>query len=286
MNATFNKTENRFDLSSEYVVHRVSTDVGCSAHTHEYIELVYCISGDMLHFVDGRPYPARHGDLLVINKGSVHSLRLSGRAKYCDIMLKPSFLGESAEGADSLFDLLMLDEFKQFETLVDKEQIFIRLSPDDQRKLEFLIKATEDEQQTSETANRPMKRSALCMLLTLVFRYMSAPQRMLVDADLLEYIRAHSSERLTAGELAKKCFYTSEHFSRKFKKIAGKSFSSYLNDVRLDGAEFLLLNSRKTVDVILAESGFTSRGEFFKKFEARYSTTPDKFRKNQKSVLK
>ena len=63
------------------------------------------------------------------------------------------------------------------------------------------------------------------------------------------------------------------------------NFCSYLNALRLNRAKELLMTSEKTVDEIMEESGFTSRGEFFGKFRQKFGESPLQFRKSQKSVL-
>ena len=279
MNVVLNKETNAYELDGDFAVQCVSIDFGCKDHVHDYIEMVYCFSGEMLNYFDGKPYVLKKGDLLIIKQNSVHSLHLRSRARYCDIMFKSSFFEESDRTAEELSYVFSFDETDE-----KKDRMMFHFSTEDQKKIEFLIKTTEKEQRFDGPASVLIKRSSLYMILALVFRYMNRETKLAIDADLLKYIRDHCSSHLTLDMFAKKCFYTNEHFSRKFKKVAGKTFTRYLNDCRFDKAEHLLLHSRKTVDVVLEESGFTSRGEFFKKFEERYGQTPVQFRKNQKSV--
>ena len=282
--ATFNKQENRFELGADYSLNRVSTDLKCDEHTHEYIELVYCFSGAALNYVDGVSYLLHKGDMLLIDKNSTHAFFPKPYTNYCDIMLKPSFFGININKNSGISTLFELDEFSHFKLRMPRKKL-IHFSVEDQKKVEFLIKSTEDELKHKKIADSSMKRSALCMLLTLIFRYMTEDDALSLNGELLDYINDHCDEHLTAGMIADRCSYSKEHFSRKFKIIAGKNFTQYICECRLDKAKGLLLNTRKTVDVIMVESGFTSRGEFFEKFEKRFGETPLNFRKNQKSVL-
>jgi transcriptional regulator GlxA family with amidase domain len=109
--------------------------------------------------------------------------------------------------------------------------------------------------------------------------------RLSVDTELLEYIKSGCSERLMLSSLAERCGYTAEHFSRKFRALAGMNFTDYLSECRLSRARELLLATHRTVDSIIEECGFSSRGEFFRKFRQKFGETPLKFKKNQKSVL-
>ena len=278
MNAVFNKEKERFELDSDYALHCVSTDEKCEDHTHAYVEFVYCFSGLSLNYVDGVPYWLAKGDMLVVNEGSVHALYPRPQSNYCDIMLKPSFFDKDLSQGDGVFSLFELEEFSGFVSGVKKQMRLIHFGIEDQKKIECRIRTTVEEQQSSRTAAVPMRRAALVMLLTLIFRYMSEQERFGVNAELLEYIKEHAAQRLNAGMLAQRCYYTIEHFSRKFKQLTGKTFTAYLTECRLDIAEDLLKRTRKTVDTVISLSGFSSRGEFFKKFAERFGMTPLEYR--------
>jgi AraC-like DNA-binding protein len=284
MGALFNKKNNRYNLNGDYGVHLLTTTLSCEEHTHQYIELVYCFSGCVQNFVDGEEYTLNKGDMLLIDKNSTHATYPKPRAKYCDIMLKPSFLDKSLSENEDLFSIFSLDEFSSFALKVQKEKRFIHFSLDESRKIEFLIKTTEEEQRQCKVASEYMRRSALCMLLTCIFRALSSEEGLNLNSDLLDYVREHCRENLTAGLLANRCYYTIEHFSRRFKKLAGKTFKEFLCECRLEYVAEKLLFSQTSVDEIFVDSGFTSRGEFFRKFEEKYGVTPAQYRKNQKSV--
>ena len=280
----FDKENNKFELSVDYNLNCVSTTISCDEHTHGYIEFVYCFSGTAFNYINGAPYLMKSGDMILIDKNDSHSIFPKGHINYCDIMLKPVFLEKKIHKNSGFDSLLELDEFHQFKNTF-KPKTLIHFSVEDQKKIEFLIKATQDELKHEKISDVSMERSALCMVLTLIFRYMTAEDTLSLNGELLDYINDHCDEHLAAGMIADRCSYSVEHFSRKFKKLAGKNFTQYLCECRLNKAKELLLNTGKTVDVILDESGFTSRGEFFQKFEKRFGETPLNLRKNQKSVL-
>ncbi len=282
--AIFNKEKNKFELSEDYSLNCVSTDLDCDEHTHGYVEMVYCFSGTALNYVDGISYWMHKGDVLLIDYNSTHAIYPKQNTCYCDIMLKPSFFNKYISENSGIMSLFELDEFSQFKFSAKSKKI-IHFSVEEQKKVEFLIKAMDDELKHKKIADVSMKRSALCMLLTLIFRHMTGEEVVSLNGDLLDYINEHCDERLTESLLAEKCSYSKEYFSRKFKQLIGKTFSQYLCECRLNKARDLLLNTRKTVDVILLECGFTSRGEFFKKFEKKFGETPLTYRKSQKSVL-
>jgi len=285
MNAVFNTEKDRFELDAEYSIYLASTDKACENHTHSYIEIVYTFSGQATHFVDGTAYTLAKGDLLLIDGGKNHSQYPKAHCKYANIMLKPSFFDKEFEENTDILSILGLKEFSEFLPSINKDRCFIHFYPEEQKKIESLIKMTLSEQKDDKIANEQMRRSALNILLTMIFRSMSESAPLSVDNELLSYIKAHCGEKLTASMLSKRCGYTNEHFSRKFKKLAGKNFSEYLLECRLKRAADLLKTNQENVESIMLESGFSSRGEFYKKFKKEFGQTPQTFRKNQKSVL-
>ena len=73
------------------------TDEGCyisygshavdnAEHTHDFLEIVYIVSGSSLQIVDGREYQVSAGDLLFINLGSTHSFTCGKRFSYANII--------------------------------------------------------------------------------------------------------------------------------------------------------------------------------------------------------
>lgn len=46
-----------------------------SAHSHDFIELVYLVGGSADHVFEGEAYPVRAGDVFIINPGEVHTYK-------------------------------------------------------------------------------------------------------------------------------------------------------------------------------------------------------------------
>ena len=165
-----------------------------------------------------------------------------------------------------------------------RDNVLLHFDHDERKKLEFLLEITENEQKGSLPASGTVIYSALSMILALVFRKMSEKtnSRLAVNEYLLEYISRNCHESLSVKEIAEMCGYTPEHFSRMFRAYAKKSPKEYILEARLKRAEFLLRSSDKSVEMIIDESGFSNRTEFFKRFFERNAVTPLQYRRNQK----
>lgn len=63
------------------------------------------------------------------------------------------------------------------------------------------------------------------------------------------------------------------------------TYTEYLQHLRLQKAEELLLHTRLTIDAIAAEVGYKNKGYFYKIFTERHRMTPAQFRKESVDIL-
>lgn len=103
--------------------------------------------------------------------------------------------------------------------------------------------------------------------------------------EIISYINRHYTENLQLSELAKKHFVSYSHLSRQLKKITGKSFNEYLNELRLAKAAFLLASTQMPIEEISDSLGFCRHSYFAEKFSAKYHITPLKFRQSSTTIL-
>lgn len=278
------KKNAEFDLTNEFYVNIVDLKKAEEEHTHNFIEIVYTLDGKGIHHVDGEEYIAQGGDVLLINYHHSHAIMPVENLRYVDIMLKPEFLSDTLRGTDDIFLLLRLSDFMDISNLVIKENVFLHFEGKERKKIDFLIEWVREEQLKSAPASAMILHSALSMLLSIIFRKMTESQgvKLSVNKHLLAYVERNCCDQLLIHELAEKCGYTPEHFSRIFKKYTGKTPVSYIMECRINKAKRLLLTTDQSVETIVFECGFSNRTAFFKKFFELVGVTPLQYRKNQK----
>ena len=278
------KSDNVFDLTNEFYINFVDLQKTEEVHTHNFIEIVYTLDGRGIHRVDGEEYIVKGGNVLLINYHRRHEIVPIENLRYVDIMIKPEFLSDTLRDTDDLFLLLRLSDFIDVSNLVKKENVFLYFDGEERRKIEFLIDWLREEQMMSAPAGSMILHSALLLILSMLFRKMTESQdtKLSLNKHLLEYIERNCCNRLLIHELSQKCGYTSEHFSRVFKKNIGMTPSSYVMECRIKKAKELLLTTDNSIETIVFECGFSNRTAFFKKFFELVGVTPLQYRKNQK----
>ena len=92
------------------------------------------------------------------------------------------------------------------------------------------------------------------------------------------YIKQHFAEKITLEQLANTVYISPAYFSRLFKHELGISFTSYLNNVRIEKSKNLLTdNSLKLVDIAYMV-GFESQSYFTKVFKKIVGIPPLQYR--------
>lgn len=98
-------------------------------------------------------------------------------------------------------------------------------------------------------------------------------------AQAIRYIRKHYQEHLTLEETASAVSLSPTYFSRIFNAKMHISFSSYVNRLRVEQAQRLLLNTRLSLVEISGLVGFEDQSYFSKVFKSFTNVSPRNYRK-------
>ena len=94
----------------------------------------------------------------------------------------------------------------------------------------------------------------------------------------LAYIDAHYGEGLTLKQVAGHCHINTSYLGQVFRKETGKSFTDYVNELRVAQAKQLLLQPELKVYEIAERVGFTDYHYFLKIFKKVTGITPTDLR--------
>lgn len=92
-----------------------------------------------------------------------------------------------------------------------------------------------------------------------------------------------NNPNLTPDIIAEKVEMSSVYLSRLFKKLTSISLSDYINQIRLEKAKLLLSTSDLSVNQIMDQTGFISKGNFYSVFKKKLGLTPIEYRNKMKS---
>lgn len=96
-----------------------------------------------------------------------------------------------------------------------------------------------------------------------------------------EYMEEHLGEELTREDFAAQVFLNGDYLARIFKKETGMSIGAYLLEKRMQRAKQILVETKKPVNQIAAEVGYTNFSYFAKLFKRSEGMTPNEYRKQR-----
>ncbi len=102
--------------------------------------------------------------------------------------------------------------------------------------------------------------------------------------NLILYIKNHLNEDVSLQTMANKVHLSANYLSSKIKEKTGFNYNNYINNLRIEKAISLLLNSNKKVLDISKACGFNDSCYFNRVFRKKYSLSPEQYRKFYKNV--
>lgn len=101
---------------------------------------------------------------------------------------------------------------------------------------------------------------------------------------VLKYIHENIKKELNLSDVAEKFGYSKWHFSSKFHKYTGKTFTKYVRHFRIQLSALDILENKKIVDVAM-EYGYDTVGGFNKAFVSEFGCYPSEYKDNTKEAF-
>lgn len=101
---------------------------------------------------------------------------------------------------------------------------------------------------------------------------------------ICHYVQESASEGLSLDRAAALAHLSPSAFCKFFRRHMGRSFSDYVNEIRIADACLQLIRTDKTIREVAGDTGFDSLTYFNRIFSRKRGMTPSAFRKKAKSV--
>lgn len=258
------------------------------SHTHDFIEIVYVLSGQMTQVINGKEYKVGHGDLLFMNYGCTHEFYSETDYSYVNILFSPELMTEEVSSPSSVFSLLSLTAFNEMRN--DSDFGLISFVGNERKEIEDIIlamtKEYSEKKRSWETVMGNYFNTLIIKMLRKTELGIEQTEINKMWQELSDYIDMNIGEKLTLSSLASKCFYNPSYFSRIFKEKFGVPFMEYISRKRVELSVRLLNDTDLSIDEICERSGFADRSSFYHAFSRYIGTTPSKYRSNTRNVKK
>jgi AraC-like DNA-binding protein len=246
-------------------------------HYHPEFELTYIMEGEGRRIVGDNHASFVAGDLVLLGTQLPHTWvaekRIDADYQAIVIQFSPKFIAP----------FLTYSELKEVKKLLEKAQnglFFPKLEKEILDKiidlvnkvgvfkitnlLEILAKLSEIE---AETLSSP------------TFQVIENKNNEKRINQIFQYIQDNFTQTtLSVENAAKQIHLTKGAFCKFFKNTCGKTFSDYVNDIRVAHACTLLFDSDKAISLVAIESGFENLAYFNRVFLKKKGIVPSKYR--------
>jgi AraC-like DNA-binding protein len=135
------------------------------------------------------------------------------------------------------------------------------------------------------TSKRPLFDSQNNIMGSYGFtRLLSKASQVLSSIDAIkapvEYVRENFHRDLKIEDLAKLAFISVSALERRFKKYLSKTPKQFINEIRLENARRMLIETRLPIADVAYRCGFSEHSYFSRQFRIMFGTLPSQLREN------
>ena len=98
---------------------------------------------------------------------------------------------------------------------------------------------------------------------------------------VIDYLNDNLARSVSLEELASVAFFSPFHFHRIFVAMMGETLNTFTNRMRNERAARLVKFSKKSIEEIAAECGFSSTATLSRSFKQYFEVSPGKYRKGE-----
>jgi len=247
-------------------------------HSHEFAELFLILSGRINHIVNGEVQELRAGGLVFIRPSDVHGFETcnSATAEPCELVIL-SFQLET---------MLLLSEYLGNDT-------FLRNYTGPVTAPRFKLSIRETEELSSElmqlwalqSQHHEMAKLKIKIFLAIILTKYFLGTRLDCDHSAPEWLpklcqKMQRMENFSGGMTAMKKLApcTQEHLCKVFRKHIGKSPTEYINDIRMEYAAKMIIETDEKIFSVAMDVGCNSLSRFYMLFKKYYRVSPAQYR--------
>ena len=259
----------------------LAESTGAEAHIHDSIEMIYIEEGNFRIFVNESEFFAQKGDFLLFRSNEIHRIHANEEARnqYYVLKVRPSVFFEIASEKQAVGYILRLAFARKEKIHWSAEEL---RKSDIRKSFENLICEWNQEGLCRDIS---MKLGAYQVLLALLRDIIRRDEEhgslSTINNNaaasiyrVIQYINSNYSEEIDAGKCAAMVNMSYSYFSRCFKRITGRNFKEYVNEVRISHAQQLLVMTDQSVTRIAAECGFNNVSYFITIYKSMKGETP------------
>jgi AraC-like DNA-binding protein len=251
-------------------------------HFHEYYEFVYLLDGLISCTIEDTTLEITPGSTVIIHPNCIHSFGnlFSDNSKVMFLLFSPSIL--NMDNSKSTYSRYL----KMFTGDVSYTSSYLFSPYKKQEDIATILKNINHEYRTREAGYEFQLRGFVYQLLGCIqysgIEIINKNDDTHFDEikNLCHYIESNISMDFTLASVAKSMNYSKEHFSRLFAKVVGENFKKYVDYVKINEAERLILYKKSSVQEAAKNAGYSSSYSFSRAFKRIKGYSPSQTSSN------
>ena len=247
-------------------------------HYHPEYELTYIINGKGRRLIGDHYEYFESGDLVLIGPGLPHT------------WVSDSSMKEKCEAIVIQFSVEYIERFTRLGELSSINKLLlcskngISINENKSKALKELIKKLPAKEGIEKITNLiyildELSKSKITPLASSLYQPLKGSENKKRINLVCTYIQQHATEVLTIHKAAALLHLSPSAFCKFFKRITGKTFSDYVNEIRIANVCNDLLATDKQVAEIAYENGFETLTYFNRIFLKKKNMRPSNYRK-------
>jgi len=253
-------------------------------HDHTFFELTYIFDGTCKQTINGQQINLRTGDFLVIPPGVTHTIEVNDQSIVIQIPVRKKTLEDIFYNflrSDNILSMFFINSI--YAKHVNDYIIFH--SGDDphiKTAVSYLLLEYTNKEVYWEQLMINTTMNVFGLLLRNYEKSVELPS-IVKRADvqrfgLIRFIQENFAD-ITLEKIADKFHYTPEYTSKLIKDTTGMNFKQILQKVRIERAEYMLIDSNLTIQNIALQVGYENVEHFIRTFKKINQMTPTEYRK-------
>lgn len=246
-------------------------------HWHDELELVLVTVGCIELKIGYEIRQLHSGDIMLINSDEIHSIRnLGGTASTINVYIDCNVCYDRFP---NLYEIVAIWPYGDaFNQLNANSTIIIQ----NINEMANVLARTEDLDIITRHLDDLIKSIIYCYRIDLLaineINSNIDDEKMDVIYRTIKYIYANFDHKVNLQEISEQEYMNLFHLSHSFKDITGYTFRDWLNFVRAEHAEKMLLQTALPLSEIAAKCGFSDVRYLNKHFLKWYNLSPNKYR--------
>lgn len=297
-NIHINKAEIIFTKSIPFKVYLLDYGniSGTVNHTHDYMQIWYVMNGSCGHRVNQSTYLLTKGCIFMLPPYVSHQIEPLGETnlKIFGCEFSTAFVDESMRSIATGSSRFDMDYLKPFFNLTDTVQPKLSLTDQSMIEAESLFANMLNEYTFERKYYEFSIKIDLMKLLVIIARenannadrlsYKVSDSYKENLNEAIDYINNHYSSRIYIDDVCKIAAMSKTYFSHYFKQTTGKTFTEYINNLRIRKAMVLLTETKDTIIEICQACGYNDNSYFNRIFKKETGISPGQYRrKHQKT---